>query len=145
MAEEARTYTYTVILLKDPEEGGYTVVVPALPGCVTEGDDVDEALAMAQEAMECYLECVLADGEPAPEETDPITFYRDESVAGLFCQVTATPDPSACVRAGRALAEEEADLTEDVPGDEHTLRPATVLNILRGAGLSVDEFRRLLG
>ena len=140
----AMTYTYTVVLLKDPEEGGYTVVVPALPGCVTEGDDLDEALAMAQEAMELYLECVLADGEPAPEETEPITFYRDDCVEGLFCQVTATPDPSACVQGDHAPAEEKADLTEDEPDDEGTLKPATVLNILRAAGLSVEDLNDLL-
>ena len=35
---------YTVLLQPDPEEGGYTVTVPALPGCVTEGDTLEEAL-----------------------------------------------------------------------------------------------------
>jgi len=50
------TYRYTVILEKDSEEGGYTVSVPALPGCVTEGDTIEEALAMAKEAIIGHLE-----------------------------------------------------------------------------------------
>ncbi len=38
------------------EEGGYTVLVPALPGCITYGETVDEAIAMAKEAIEVYIE-----------------------------------------------------------------------------------------
>ena len=38
--------TYRVVLKKEPE-GGYTVVVPALPGCITYGENVDEAIMMA--------------------------------------------------------------------------------------------------
>jgi predicted RNase H-like HicB family nuclease len=46
--------TYRVLLSEEPE-GGFTVTVPALPGCVTYGDSVDEALAMAKEAIEGYI------------------------------------------------------------------------------------------
>lgn len=92
MSEEQKTYTYTVILLRDPEDSGYTVVVPALRGCVTEGDTVVEALAMAREAIEAYVESLLLDGEPVPDEQDPIAFYRDESPEGLFYRVAATPE-----------------------------------------------------
>ena len=44
------------ILLEPSEDGGYTVYVPSLPGCISEGDDVDEALHNIQEAIELYLE-----------------------------------------------------------------------------------------
>lgn len=64
--------TYSIILHPDPEEGGYTVTVPALPGCVTEGDTLDEALAMARDAIALYLEDVIASGEPVPEEREPV-------------------------------------------------------------------------
>jgi antitoxin HicB len=47
--------TYKILLHK-AEEGGYTVTVPALPGCITEGDNIDEALAKAKEAIELYVE-----------------------------------------------------------------------------------------
>ena len=43
------------VLLHEEAEGGYTVLVPSLPGCVTYGDTIDEAAAMAKEAIELYL------------------------------------------------------------------------------------------
>ncbi len=58
-------YSYTVILRKEPE-GGYTVLVPALPECMTEGETVGEALLMAQDAIQCYLESLLMEGDPIP-------------------------------------------------------------------------------
>ncbi len=61
--------TYTVILTPDTEQGGYTVRVPALPGCNTQGDTLAEALANAREAIELYLEELRARGEPIPEDT----------------------------------------------------------------------------
>ncbi len=59
---------YTVVLTPDSEEDGYTVTVPALPGCITEGDTVEEALANAREAIACHLQGLALDGEPIPEE-----------------------------------------------------------------------------
>jgi len=65
--------TYRIHL--DPEpEGGFTVTVPALPGCVTWGEDYDHALAMAQEAVEGYLEILAEEGKPIPEEPDATPF-----------------------------------------------------------------------
>ncbi|HEY8694997.1 MAG TPA: type II toxin-antitoxin system HicB family antitoxin [Chloroflexota bacterium] len=61
-------HEYTVILQPDEEDGGYTVTVPALPGCVTEGDTLEEAVEMAKEAIEGYLEALAKRGQPAPEE-----------------------------------------------------------------------------
>jgi predicted RNase H-like HicB family nuclease len=46
------------VILEPSDEGGYTAVVPALPGCVSEGDDREEALANIQEAIDLYLEPV---------------------------------------------------------------------------------------
>lgn len=46
------------IILEKSEDGGYTVFVPALPGCISEGDSVDEAIANIKEAIELYLEPV---------------------------------------------------------------------------------------
>jgi predicted RNase H-like HicB family nuclease len=54
---------FTVILDPDTEEGGYTVTVPALPGCITEGDTREQALANAREAIALYTESLLKDGE----------------------------------------------------------------------------------
>lgn len=48
-------YTFKIHLHKEPE-GGYTVSVPALPGCITYGSDVDDTISMAKEAIELYIE-----------------------------------------------------------------------------------------
>jgi len=59
---------YTDILV--PEEGGgYSVEVPALPGCYSQGETREEAIAMAEEAIELYLESCKAHSEPIPEES----------------------------------------------------------------------------
>ena len=44
------------IVLEPSEEGGYTAYVPSLPGCISEGDTADEAMANVREAVELYLE-----------------------------------------------------------------------------------------
>ncbi len=61
------TYTYTVILEPEPE-GGYVVHCPSLPGVVTEGETVEEALAMARDAITGYFESLRKDGLPIPQE-----------------------------------------------------------------------------
>jgi len=58
---------YRILLKKEPE-GGYTVMVPLLPGCVTHGRDVEDAIKMAKEAIELYLETLKAHREPIPVE-----------------------------------------------------------------------------
>lgn len=52
------------IILEPSEEGGHTVTVPALPGCISEGNDVDDALANIREAIELYFEPVEDDWLP---------------------------------------------------------------------------------
>ena len=50
-----RLLNYRILLRKEPE-GGYTVLVPSLPGCVTYGDTIEQAIEMAREAIDLYLE-----------------------------------------------------------------------------------------
>ena len=47
-------YRYTIILEPDPDEGGYTLTVPALPGCVTQGETIEEAIVMAKDAIRLF-------------------------------------------------------------------------------------------
>lgn len=62
---------YSVVLV--PDSGSYMILVPSLPGCVTFGDSVEEALAMAREAVALHIEGLAAAGEPIPEdEGEPI-------------------------------------------------------------------------
>jgi predicted RNase H-like HicB family nuclease len=53
-------FTFTVMFRPEPE-GGYTAMVPSLPGCISYGETLEEANTMIQEAMELYLESVHAD------------------------------------------------------------------------------------
>jgi antitoxin HicB len=57
-----------VILFPDLEDGGYTVEVPSLPGCISEGDTVEEALENIKDAIQGYVESLEADGLPVPPE-----------------------------------------------------------------------------
>jgi len=61
--------TYSIVVDPDPG-GGYIVRVPALPGCITQGETVDDCLANAKEAIALYLEDLAASGEPIPEEKE---------------------------------------------------------------------------
>lgn len=65
---------YNLIFRPEPE-GGFTVTVPALPGCVTYGKTLEEARLMARDAIEAYIEDVIADGEKIPQ---PETVYIGE-------------------------------------------------------------------
>jgi predicted RNase H-like HicB family nuclease len=58
---------YTVIMQHE-SDGGYVATVPALPGCVSQGDSREEALKNIAEAIDLYLEDVKAAGEPVPVE-----------------------------------------------------------------------------
>jgi len=62
------------ILLRKEVEGGYTVIVPSLPGCVTYGETIEEAIEMGKEAIELYLESLKAHGEPIPTEEETLEY-----------------------------------------------------------------------
>lgn len=63
-----RRLTYTVLLEPDPDERSFTVTVPELPGCITQGDTLAEALTMAREAIALHVEGLAVDGLPVPVE-----------------------------------------------------------------------------
>jgi predicted RNase H-like HicB family nuclease len=54
------------IILEPCEEGGYTAIVPSLPGCISEGDSKEEALLNIKEAINLYLESVEDDLSYSP-------------------------------------------------------------------------------
>jgi antitoxin HicB len=62
-----RQSQYRIFLRNEPE-GGYTVTVPSLPGCVTYGETLDESIAMAKEAIALYVESLREHGEQIPME-----------------------------------------------------------------------------
>jgi predicted RNase H-like HicB family nuclease len=55
------------VILEPSDEGGFTVLVPALPGCISEGDTRDEALANIREAIELYLDPIDDDLSFSPQ------------------------------------------------------------------------------
>ena len=65
------TRRYTVLLQPDLDEGGYTVTVPALPGCVSEGDTLEEALENAKDAIGSLLAYLEEKGQAIPLEITP--------------------------------------------------------------------------
>ncbi len=66
-------YEYTAFFEAN-ENGGYTVTVPALPGLVTEGKDLEEAREMAMDAIRCYIQGLRKAKEPIPIEKETAQF-----------------------------------------------------------------------
>lgn len=66
MTKQAREFE---VILQPEAEGGFSVSVPRLPGCHTQGENKKEALVMAREAIEGYLEALRAEGQPLPKPT----------------------------------------------------------------------------
>ena len=73
-------FTYKIRLQKEPE-GGYTVIVPILPGCITYGENIDDAIVNAKEAVELYIESLVEHGEEIPNENNTLEY-----------SLTVTPD-----------------------------------------------------
>lgn len=54
-------------LFEEQPDGGYTVTVPTLPGCISEGDTIEEARSNIKEAIQAYLESLILDGKKIPK------------------------------------------------------------------------------
>lgn len=65
--------TYKVLLNPEPE-GGFTATVPSLPGCITYGETVNEAMLMAEEAIVLYIDSLVAHDEKVPDETNMLEY-----------------------------------------------------------------------
>jgi len=61
--------SYRIILRPEPE-GGFTIIVPTLPGCVTYGETLEEAKEMAIDAIKAYLESLKKHNEPIIDDSD---------------------------------------------------------------------------
>jgi predicted RNase H-like HicB family nuclease len=69
-------YHYNVVLRPEPE-GGFTATVPALPGCVTYGRDLDEARKMAKDAIAGYIASLRKHKEPIPTDAETLLTTLD--------------------------------------------------------------------
>ena len=66
-----RTLRYK-IQIRPETDGTYTVIVPSLPGCLTFGNTIEEAIDMAKEAIEVYIESLVARDKKIPVDKDEI-------------------------------------------------------------------------
>ncbi len=67
-------YQFTVVI--EPDEKGYHAFVPALLGCHSFGDTVEEAKSNILETIEIHVESMIEDGEVVPIERDPVFITR---------------------------------------------------------------------
>ena len=70
--KKEKVFKYTAIFEQDEEKGGYTVTVPSLPGCVSEGETFEEALKNIKEAAELYLEDLKENKERIPSGQEQV-------------------------------------------------------------------------
>jgi predicted RNase H-like HicB family nuclease len=83
-----RKLTYMAVLEAN-EEGGYGVFFPDVPGCISCGDDVEEALGMAREALELHIYGIEQDGEALPEK---IGILPSMAMGDVVAPVSIYPD-----------------------------------------------------
>ncbi len=106
--------SYTVILEREAD-GGYVATVPALPGCVSQGDTRDDVMKNICEAADFYIEDCIAAGDPVPNEVGREYF---ELKTGTHYARVVVPD-------------------------HKQLRPGTLRQILSEAGIAVEELLKL--
>jgi len=97
---------YIAIIHKDPDSD-FGVSFPDLPGCVSAGVDLDEAQAMAAEALALHLEGIASDGETIPAPSSLETIMADpENRDGIAVLVSAPVAPVRAVRVNITLPED---------------------------------------
>ena len=75
-----KVYNYSIVM--EPDENGYHAYVPALNGCHSFGNTIEEAKENITQAIQLHIEAMLEDGETIPEELEP-TFVTKLSVTTL--------------------------------------------------------------
>ncbi len=73
-----RTYTFPIIIEKEPEDPGYFAHSPLLPGCFTDGLTIEETRVNMQEAVQLYVDGLIERGEPVPSSTDSSLIVVEE-------------------------------------------------------------------
>ena len=85
---------YIALIHKDPD-GDYGVSFPDFPGCVTAGATIDEAKAMAAEALAFHVEGMIEDGEAIPMPSDFETVMRERENRDAVAFLVAAPEKTA--------------------------------------------------
>ncbi len=97
---ESQSVNYPIVLHKD-KTSDYGVTVPDLPGCFSAGRTVDEALAMAKEAIELHLEGLIDEGQPVPQPRKIENHQRKPEYRGGTWAVVAIDPAGLRVNAKR--------------------------------------------
>jgi antitoxin HicB len=144
-------HTYRVILTQEPE-GGYTVTVPSLPGCITYGDNVDHAMEMAKEAIEGYLEVLKEQGDEIPDDSHSLEYSL------TLASWTVSNFPSLTPKELVKILENKGFVLKRIHGSHHyfihpeskkiivvpmhnkDLAKGTLHAILKQAGIDKDNF-----
>jgi antitoxin HicB len=117
--KDPMTTRYTVLIY--PDDGAYSVTVPALPGCVTWGATLDEAVASAHEAIEGHIAALRDTGQDVPEEDAS----RSSSPS------SRAPRPTRCRR--------DSSMNGGMTLDGQTVKVAADLDKLRWLALKVSN------
>lgn len=80
---DIKNYNYTAVF-EPAEEGGYTVSIPALPGCISEGDTFEEAKRNIEEAAALYVEVLQED-----RVNEELNYRQDYIIAPIHVKATA--------------------------------------------------------
>jgi len=86
------TVRYPIVIHKD-KKSDYGVTVPDLPGCFSAGSTMDEAMAMAREAIELHIEGLIDEGMPIPDPTAIERLRRNADYAGGIWAVVEIGKP----------------------------------------------------
>lgn len=106
------------VVLEPNGLGGYTALVPILPGCISEGDFKEEALENIKEAIEGYMESLQVNGEPIPSEGDEeivelhrflIVIEKAKNNYSVY-----SPDLPGCIATGRTPEETKRRMVKAV-------------------------------
>ena len=93
-AHHSTTHRFTVIFEKE-DEGGYHVFCPTLPGCHTQSETVEEGIDNIREAIQLYVETLIEDGLPIPQEDifiKPIEITAVSPISRQFPAMTIAID-----------------------------------------------------
>ena len=140
---------YIALIHKDPESD-YGVSFPDLPGCVTAGLDLDDARAMAEEALSLHLDGMAEDGEPIPEPSSLEAVMADrENRDAVAILVDAPPATAKAVRVNMTLPEDELARIDKFAAEHGMTRSGFLLHAAKkalrlaelgeGRGLAVAE------
>ena len=80
---EPRSYTFPIIIEKEPEDPGYFAHSPILPGCFSDGLTVEETRTSMREAIRLYLDMLIEGGEPVPEPVDSELVLVEDLVVAI--------------------------------------------------------------